>query len=229
MPPERIVLVGQSLGTAVASAVAEHFSSKRGIEFAGLVLVAAFSDLPNLVLKYTIKGIVPILSPLRPYPRIQEWLSSKIVDKWETEARLRSLVKSSKHLNLAMIHAKDDMEIPWHNTEKLFHAAANATGEAGLDAADIDGVKLHLDLGNGGWQNSWVVESSAGQLNKIGELIVLHGGRLKLFGSLAHERRLTMFPRTQSRHDLSRCSEGSIQVLQREIFVDFRGFIWEQG
>src|SRR5450432_3228830 len=41
VPPQRIIIVGQSLGTGVTSAVVEHFA-KAGTEFAGVVLVAAF-------------------------------------------------------------------------------------------------------------------------------------------------------------------------------------------
>ena len=179
IPPNRIVLVGQSLGTAVTTAVAETFVKSRNVEFAGVVLAASFTDLPNLVLRYTIKGIIPILSPLRPYPRLQKWLSGRILDTWQTEKRIANLVRSSKQLNLVMIHAKDDIEIPWQHTEKLFQAAANATSSTGMDVADIESVKRHLNLGSGGWENSWIVEGPTGKLKKIKEVIVLHGGMLR--------------------------------------------------
>ena len=47
VPPERIVLVGQSLGTAVATAVAEHFSLHLATEFAGLILCRQFLGSPE--------------------------------------------------------------------------------------------------------------------------------------------------------------------------------------
>ncbi|KAL8815429.1 MAG: hypothetical protein Q9223_005426 [Gallowayella weberi] len=98
IPSERIVLVGQSLGTAVAVAVAEHFVRVSQIEFAGIVLVAPFSDLSTLLLTYSIKGLLPILSPLRPYPKLQRFFSDYLRDKWETSARIANLVrKSRKH------------------------------------------------------------------------------------------------------------------------------------
>ena len=177
IPPHRIVLVGQSLGTAVATAVAEHFTKTRKVEFAGLVLVAAFTDLPALVLKYAIKGVIPILSPLRPYPRIQQWLTRHISDTWETKVRLAELVRSSRQLNLVMIHARDDMEISWQNTDNLFHIATNATTPSGMAITDLDSVKNHLDLGSAGWQNTWITEGSTGLLKKIKQIVVLHGGK----------------------------------------------------
>lgn len=181
IPPQRIVLVGQSLGTAVASAVAEYFSTNREVDFAGVVLVAAFTDLPSLVLKYAIKGVIPILSPLRTYPRLQRWFTRQVVDTWQTEARLTNLVQTSKHLNLAMIHAKNDIEISWRNTEHLFQAVANATSSSGMAIADIDSVKNHVDLGMGGWQNTWTTESSTGALKRIKEIIVPYGGECSCY------------------------------------------------
>src|SRR4051794_2247033 len=55
IPPSRIVLLGHSLGTAVTIAAAEHFVSAKSSgkkEFAGIVLVAGFSDLPTLLTTY---------------------------------------------------------------------------------------------------------------------------------------------------------------------------------
>lgn len=77
IPPEKIVLLGQSLGTAVATAVAEHFVVEEGLEFRGVVLVAGFSDLPTLLTTYAIGGVIPILSPLRPYPAYSNSLPRK--------------------------------------------------------------------------------------------------------------------------------------------------------
>src|SRR4051812_35709074 len=51
VPADRIVLLGHSLGTAVASAAAEYFA-KKGVDFAGVVLVSAFSSLPKMLSGY---------------------------------------------------------------------------------------------------------------------------------------------------------------------------------
>jgi abhydrolase domain-containing protein 12 len=60
VPPSRIVILGQSLGTAVSSGVAEHFA-QQGVEFAGVILVAGFSNLPTLLSQYSAAGFIPVL------------------------------------------------------------------------------------------------------------------------------------------------------------------------
>lgn len=172
IPPERIVLVGQSLGTAVAAAVAEHFVRVSRIEFAGIVLIAAFSDMPTLLLTYSIKGLVPILSPLRPYPKLQRFFSGFLRDRWDTTSRITSLVRKSRKVNLHLIHSRDDFEILWKHSEALFYAAANATSTSGLTTKQIDAVKFRRDLHEGGTLESW----NEGGSKKIAKQIVRYGG-----------------------------------------------------
>ncbi|KXT11486.1 hypothetical protein AC579_2410 [Pseudocercospora musae] len=109
-PPDRIVILGQSLGTAVSSAVALHFAhaghellprdtreaSFTGRQsdriqptvFAGVVLAAPFHSVPTLLLTYRIGGLLPLLLPLRPVPWLADLLTSHLLDKWETAERL---------------------------------------------------------------------------------------------------------------------------------------------
>lgn len=108
--PERIVIMGQSLGTAVSSAVSLNFANpnhdllpaatrelqssrpksitKAPIAFAGIVLVAPFYSIPSLLLTYRMGGLVPILLPLRPFPSIASQLTSQMVDQWLSGKRL---------------------------------------------------------------------------------------------------------------------------------------------
>lgn len=171
VPPERIVLFGQSLGTAVATAVAEHFAVSK-IEFAGLVLVAAFTDIPSLLLTYSIGGLIPILSPLRPYPLLQKWFSRRIYDTWDTAARLSHFVRISKRVRLFLIHATDDLDIPWRHSDTLFHAAVNGTSDIGLTTREIDILKNNTQLGAAGWVNTW----SVGGYKTIRQEIMRYGG-----------------------------------------------------
>ena len=177
IPPGRIVLVGQSLGTAVAAAVAESFATGEDRNaLAGVILVAPFTDLPSLLLTYAIGGIVPILSPLRPYPPLQRFFSRYVVDTWQTSSRLTSLIKSSSKLNLVIIHAKDDFEIPWKHSEALFYAAARATAEETMSLWEIDSEKEHEDLGASGWRDTWSTASRNGGVVRIVQQIVRNGG-----------------------------------------------------
>ncbi|KAI0473543.1 alpha/beta-hydrolase [Xylariaceae sp. FL0804] len=132
VPASRIVLIGQSLGTAVTSGVAEHYAMQ-GVGFAGVVLVAAFSDMPTLLSSYTAAGFIPVLSPLRGIPPLLRFFQSFVVDKWKSADRLANIVRRTQtRLRLTLIHAKNDLEIPCHESDVLFQSAANASLSEGL-------------------------------------------------------------------------------------------------
>lgn len=179
--PERIVILGHSLGTAVSTAVAELFVTQRQVEFAGIILVAAFSDIPTLMLTYAIGGIIPILSPMRPYPMLQRYFSKRIQDTWQTSIRLANLVRKSQNADVNLIHAQNDHEIAWKHSDALFYAAANATSKQGMSIKEMDAAKTHLSLGKAGWVNSWTAAGPAhGDTKKIRLEIVANGGEYKL-------------------------------------------------
>lgn len=141
IPATRIVLLGQSLGTAVTAGVAEHLANQ-GVEVAGIVLVAGFSDLPTMLSGYRIAGFVPVLAPLRVWPWLLQKTQGFIVDKWPSAERLASIVRQTKkRLRLEIVHAKDDWDIPCKESNKLFQSAANATVPNGLDQYAFDAWK----------------------------------------------------------------------------------------
>jgi abhydrolase domain-containing protein 12 len=139
IPADRIALVAQSLGTAVVSGVVEQLSlphtddsdkSSAGIDFASVTLLCGFRDLKSLLLEYRIGGIFPILSPLRSFPALQQSLVSFIRESWDSRSRwvnvlsrvLSDVEKGQKRrLNLQLVHALDDPDIPYQNTEMLFN------------------------------------------------------------------------------------------------------------
>ncbi|PFH58108.1 hypothetical protein XA68_14133 [Ophiocordyceps unilateralis] len=125
--PNRVVLLGHSLGTAVVSGVAEQYARK-GIEFAGIVLVAGFSDLGSLIGGYRIGGLLPLLGPFAAWPALVRRLERFVVDRWHSSNRLASIVRHTKtRLRLNLIHARNDRDIPCSEGDKLFRAAANET------------------------------------------------------------------------------------------------------
>lgn len=176
IPPERIVIVGQSLGTAVATAVVEHFALEHAVEFKCLILCAAFSDVPTLMSTYTVGGLIPILSPLRPYPFLSQFFAKRIQETWFTSARLANLVRKSKNVNVHLIHATNDYDIPWSHSDTLFRAAANATSVEGLTFKQIDAVKMNYNLDESGWTNIWKAVQEDGGRKVIRQDIVKHGG-----------------------------------------------------
>ncbi|PYI22219.1 alpha/beta-hydrolase [Aspergillus japonicus CBS 114.51] len=159
IPPSRIVIMGQSLGTAVTAAVAERFAfgsadptasqpALRSPEpFAGVILLASFSNVPSLIDSYSVKGITPpMLAPLAAYPGIKDYAKRQIVDRWDTAARVARLsgvnsndsgsgkpapAYAAQGLNLFIVHAANDVEIPWQEGRRVWAAA---TGEAVEDS-----------------------------------------------------------------------------------------------
>lgn len=125
VPAHRIVLVGHSLGTAVVTAALERLSNGMhdDLDFAGLVLISAFSDIPNLMKTYMLGGVIPVLSPLKPYPRLERLFAGRIVDKWNTTSRLYELAMKSRRSNIVILHAKNDYDIGWRHSDVLFEAA----------------------------------------------------------------------------------------------------------
>lgn len=154
IPPERIVLVAQSLGTAVATAAAAHFISELGIEFKGLVLCATFKSASSAFLEYKVMGWIPLLAPLRLIPRAESWFRRGIGDTWKTTDRLIALVKKSSRLGLTLLHATSDEVIPWKNCDDLFCPAIYASTEEDITSSDFRKDMTRVDLGEGGWSST---------------------------------------------------------------------------
>ncbi|GAB7353716.1 hypothetical protein MBLNU459_g4116t1 [Dothideomycetes sp. NU459] len=162
IPASRIVILGQSLGTAVATAVGLHFatlgagtshlptlpesgdsssgSDNRAQVFAGIVLVAPFTSLPNLLLSYRIGGVLPVLAPLKRYPTLLAAFTARIADRWPSAARLRAYVEALPATpgfatsgggevgSVAIVHAQNDGDISVHQSAALFARAVGAEG-----------------------------------------------------------------------------------------------------
>jgi len=170
--PDRIVLLAQSIGTALASGAAVHFiTAEPKVEFAGIVLCAAFTEASSLFLNYSLKGRVPLLAPLKYFPSMQSWFRRQIKDTWKTSDRLVILVKKSDRLRLTFLHATGDQIIPWRNCNDLFYVAVSAANEREITRAEIDESKENFDLGEGGWASIW---TSGDKI--IRQNVVKHGG-----------------------------------------------------
>ncbi|RDL31158.1 Glycylpeptide N-tetradecanoyltransferase [Venustampulla echinocandica] len=191
IPPGRIVILGQSLGTAVTAAVVEHYAQER-VELAGVVLVAGFTTLPELLPGYSIGGLLPVLSPLKAYPTLLRLFTRHVVDQWPSTTRLANFVRASKKIRLFIVHSRDDHEIPWGHAERLFITAANATTERGMDLSLLKKMKAQatVDMGDGAFVSTWKADE-----NKIiREEIVSYGHvRVKLHGVVSenHKGRAT--------------------------------------
>jgi abhydrolase domain-containing protein 12 len=162
IPPSRVLIFGQSLGTAVSLAVSEHFALQTPpVIFAGTVLVAPFADVAMLAATYRVAGSLPILSPLARFPLLFNYLSTFIHDKWLSKDRIAEYVRANEvngeKYRLTLIHAEDDYDIPCHHTRIVFWHAVNATVPRGISYNDLEKVKYNskTDLGAAGSVMEW--------------------------------------------------------------------------
>lgn len=187
IPPQRIIIWGQSLGTAVATSLVHHMALRHEpVLFSGLVLIAPFADVSSLTATYRVAGTVPLLGPIASFPLVFEFLNTFILDKWPTKERLAGFVRRceamsvvSKTYRISIIHAEDDLSIPWHHSEQLFWHAVNASLPAGISFEELgkqkEAARVHADAG--GW--SVAHESTKGVIT---EHITQYGVHDKIMG-----------------------------------------------
>ena len=98
-------------------------------------------------------------------------------DTWKSDERLASLVRSSRKLNLILLHAYNDFDIPWQHSDSLFVTATNATlsdGDKPLGWLDIMNLKEKTEFGEESYRNKW--PEARGKGNSIEQWIVRWGG-----------------------------------------------------
>jgi pimeloyl-ACP methyl ester carboxylesterase len=202
IPTSRIVIMGQSLGTAVTAAVAERFAFgspdptavqpaiKDAEPFAGVILLASFSNLPSLIQSYSVKGLTPpMLSPLIGYPRFQNWIMSHIVDNWDTAARVARLtgVHSStsdvtrsdyvhKDLDLTIVHALNDIEIPWREGRRVWTAATGEKTKGAPGAVVYQKSEIASPSQIEIWENQITAQDGSQVVKKVRWERVRYGG-----------------------------------------------------
>ena len=162
IPPSRILMYSQSLGTAVNMAVAEHYArQEKPVVFAGHILTAPFVDVATLASTYSVAGIIPILGPLANFPAIFNYLKTFVQDKWSTKDRIAAYVKANEEsgskYRLTMLHAEDDHTIPWIHTPALFWHAVNASAKQDLTYGELELRKesMRSDFGPAGSVVEW--------------------------------------------------------------------------
>ncbi|KAI9510145.1 Alpha/Beta hydrolase protein [Russula earlei] len=130
-PPESILVVGNSLGTAVGVQLVSALEAealggneqyrKEGEPHEiprGLVLLAPFSNVETLLDTYYVAGLVPLLAPLRIFPYIGSFIKSFLVHRFDTLTRVVVGLK----LPLLIVHAENDWDIPHSHSQTLFDA-----------------------------------------------------------------------------------------------------------
>ncbi|KAJ5728933.1 uncharacterized protein N7483_003441 [Penicillium malachiteum] len=161
IPPSRILIFAQSMGTAVSIAVSKHLALQDPpVIFAGTVLVAPFVDVATLVSTYRVAGTIPIISPFTRLPLVFKYLQRFIRDKWLSKDSIAQYMRANEFneekYRLTIIHAEDDYDIPWHHSQLLFWHAVNASTSTGM-SYDFEQKKLDskADLGAAGSTMEW--------------------------------------------------------------------------
>lgn len=161
IPPERIVVFGQSLGSAVAIALVDHLARQSpSVSCAGLIVTASFSDVATLTATYRIGGVIPVLSPVAKIPALFAYFTRHLHSTWLNKDRIAEFIRNVDHFHITLIHAEDDPDIPPTHTESLFWHAVNATTEDGVSYEDLEKEKeaKKTMLGEGGWFIEWPTE-----------------------------------------------------------------------
>ena len=162
IPPSRILLFGQSMGTAVNLAVAEHFALRSpAVSFAGHVLVAPFVDGPSLMATYQIAGTIPLLGPVARFPPLFDYLKQYLRHTWSSKDRIAAFIHAKEAENasyrITIIHAEDDYDVPSSHSQELFWHAVNATTASGVSREQLTRARLGVEknLGPAGTVMQW--------------------------------------------------------------------------
>ena len=137
--PGQVAVMGQSLGTGVSAGLVARLADE-GVAPRALVLVAPFSSIPTLLETYRLGAslssslldrldplralqltlldltgnLIPILSPLRHFPRLLDSLLALLKTRFDTHAIIHKVTCPT-----LILHAHNDPVIPLGHTRKL--------------------------------------------------------------------------------------------------------------
>ncbi|KAH9888736.1 Alpha/Beta hydrolase protein [Xylariomycetidae sp. FL2044] len=154
IPPERIVVFGQSLGSGVAISLVDDLSL-RSISPAGLVISSSFPDVATVLAEYRPAFGLRALGPFVRFPGVMDYFRRSMRNKWPNKQRLAEVVRRSSRYHIEILHAEDDEIVPRHLSDIIFEHAAKA--DAALEAKDFEQEKKRrlVQLGDGGWYVEW--------------------------------------------------------------------------
>jgi pimeloyl-ACP methyl ester carboxylesterase len=210
IPPSNIILTSQSLGTAISTLLLRSWTLSHNLSPPkSLILTSPFSSLPSLIDSYSIKGLIPpLLSPFRSYPFIMNKITSFIADTWRTDQRLAEILLSDRDIpiNIHLIHARDDREIPWWETQKIWDSILRTATAMRQDVLqEINSGSVVMDKGKDGTGTS---TSNTGS-----QLQTWRGRR----SDAAHEKVLRYTKTQHGGHNRLACSEEVAAAVWRAL------------
>ncbi|GAA6059758.1 hypothetical protein JCM10212_001966 [Sporobolomyces blumeae] len=111
--PSQIVVMGQSLGTGIGTALAAQLEEE-GMPIRALVLIAPFSSIATLLETYKLAKYIPLVSPLKAIP----WLFTRLLGSLRTRLDSGSVI-SAISSRILLVHSADDPVIPYSHSESL--------------------------------------------------------------------------------------------------------------
>ncbi|KAF4451764.1 Monoacylglycerol lipase ABHD12 [Fusarium austroafricanum] len=161
IPPERIVIFGQSLGSAVAIALVNELAHKQpSVHFAGLVVTATFADIPQLTATYRIGGFIPVLSPIAKVKPLFAFFARQLSSTLDNMQKLGEYVKAAERYDITLLHAEDGTDIPMEHSIKLYREAVRVAEDVN-DLTENEGAllsrisKVEQGMGEGGSITVW--------------------------------------------------------------------------
>jgi hypothetical protein len=145
--------------------VATQYSDLHPSEpLAGIVTIAAFTSLRNLVGAYRMAGVIPLLGPLGCIPKLRDYFIHRFLRaEFDSAGRMRRLAVMTKGTNftITLVHAVDDWEISYLHSKELFDIAC--AGDVNiLETTRTDRVTRSIENGR-----ITHIETSWGGHNKI--------------------------------------------------------------
>lgn len=168
VPQDRIVIYGQSMGSAVTSSLVKHLAEHDTAHpFAGVIISASFADLASLTATYRIGGVIPVLAPVAKIPPLFRFFTSRLRDTWMVKNNIAQFIQHSEKYHLTLIHSEDDEDIPVQHTQELFWHAVNATSATPISFQGLekDKARKKIDLGSGGWYVDWITHKGTIRLH----------------------------------------------------------------
>jgi hypothetical protein len=107
--PSRVLFVSQSLGT-------------------GISMIASFTSLRRLVGAYRMAGVIPLLGPLRIFPKARDYFVDKFLRAdFNSAERILRLARATKgtRFSISLVHATNDWEISYLQSRELFDIACD--------------------------------------------------------------------------------------------------------
>ncbi|KAG2201817.1 hypothetical protein INT47_004374, partial [Mucor saturninus] len=170
VPNSRVILIGHSLGTGVATTLAYDMALSDKPAKA-LILNAGYSSMATLIFEYNVLPFLPLLAPIKRIPDLEQWLLSKLNHKFDSLSRIGYI-----QCPLLIIYGTADMEIPIVHSQRLFQRVIS-----GLKNTSIEQLEKNHEISRTVVPNEAIVYKSKNSKVVMVELEHAHHNNVGYF------------------------------------------------